>query len=79
MAWMSDWSSGPPGLLDGRMGACVGKMHTAATVDVSHDPATDGIPAGSQAAGTPEPVRLVPAAQRFSLLPLRTHRPSAHE
>ena len=59
MAWMSDWCSDPPGLLGGRMGAYVGKMHTAATVDVSHDPATDGIPAGSQAAGTPGPVRLV--------------------
>ena len=59
MAWMSDWSSGPPGLLGGRFGARFDKMHTAVTEDVSHDPATDGIPAGSQGAGTPGRVRLV--------------------
>ena len=59
MAWMSDWSSGPPGLLGGRFGACFDRMHTAVTEDVSHDPATGGIPAGSQTAGTPGPVGLV--------------------
>ena len=59
MACMSDWSVGPRGLLGGRFGACCDTMHTAVTEDVSHDPATGGVPAGLQAAGTPGPVRLV--------------------